>query len=122
MKKMIGCCGIDCEKCDVYIATKNDDNALREKTAEMWSRLNNVNITPDMLYCTGCRCDGVKTYYCSDTCKIRKCVKDNGFETCSECEKMSSCETVAMIHNNNREALDNLKNFSNEENNEDTYT
>ena len=37
MKDMIGYCGLDCEKCDAYIATVNDDQALREKTAKMWA-------------------------------------------------------------------------------------
>ena len=35
MKKMTGYCGLDCEKCDAYIATVNDDQALREKTAKL---------------------------------------------------------------------------------------
>jgi len=30
MKTMIAFCGLDCEKCDAYIAAKNDDQALRE--------------------------------------------------------------------------------------------
>ena len=32
MKNMIGYCGLDCEKCDAYLATINDDQALRERT------------------------------------------------------------------------------------------
>ena len=36
MKRMIGYCGLDCEKCDAYLATINDDQALREKTAKLW--------------------------------------------------------------------------------------
>ncbi|WP_415930520.1 DUF3795 domain-containing protein [Zhenpiania hominis] len=32
-KRRIRYCGLDCEKCDAYIATVNDDQALREKTA-----------------------------------------------------------------------------------------
>ena len=44
MKDMIGYCGLDCEKCDAYIATVNDDNALREKTAKLWAELNNAPI------------------------------------------------------------------------------
>lgn len=28
---MIAYCGLDCEKCDAYLATINDDQALREK-------------------------------------------------------------------------------------------
>ena len=31
MRKMIAYCGLDCEKCDAYLATLHDDQALREK-------------------------------------------------------------------------------------------
>ena len=61
MKKLIAYCGLDCEKCEAYIATKNNDNALREKVAKEWSELNGVDITPEMINCDGCRVDGVKT-------------------------------------------------------------
>ena len=47
MKDMIGYCGLDCEKCDAYIATVNDDQALREKTAKLWAELNNAPILPE---------------------------------------------------------------------------
>ncbi len=53
--KLIACCGLDCEKCDARIATLADDNALREKTAALWSKLNGAQITPEMINCTGCR-------------------------------------------------------------------
>ena len=29
MNDLIGCCGLDCEKCDARIATLTNDNALR---------------------------------------------------------------------------------------------
>ena len=55
MNKLIGCCGLDCEKCDARIATLANDNALREKAAALWTKLNGVTITPEMINCTGCR-------------------------------------------------------------------
>ena len=55
MKQLIAICGLDCEKCDAFIATKNDDQALREKTAKLWSELNNAPILPEHIYCDGCR-------------------------------------------------------------------
>ena len=55
MKELIGCCGLDCEQCDARIATVNNDEALREKTAKLWSRLNGAEITPQMINCVGCR-------------------------------------------------------------------
>ena len=37
MKDRIAYCGLNCEECDAYIATINDDQALREKTARLWA-------------------------------------------------------------------------------------
>ena len=61
MERLIGCCGLDCEKCDARIATLTNDNTLREKTAALWTKLNGVTITPEMIHCTGCRVEGAKT-------------------------------------------------------------
>ena len=33
MKQLIACCGLDCESCDARIATVENDNELKEKTA-----------------------------------------------------------------------------------------
>ena len=54
-------CGLDCEKCDARIATITNDNTLREKIAALWTKLNGVTIAPEMINCTGCRIEGVKT-------------------------------------------------------------
>ena len=51
--QLIGCCGLDCEKCDARIATLTNNNALREKTAALWTKLNGVTISPEMINCTG---------------------------------------------------------------------
>ena len=61
MKELIAFCGLDCERCEAFIATKNDDDALRKKVAKEWSELNGVDITPEMINCQGCRTNGVKT-------------------------------------------------------------
>lgn len=36
----IACCGLDCEACEARLATISNDNALRAKVAEEWSRIN----------------------------------------------------------------------------------
>lgn len=109
-KKNIAICGLDCEKCDAFLATKNNDDALREKTAQLWSKLNNVPILPEHINCEGCRIDGIKTYYCSTMCDIRKCAVDRGFETCAECREIDSCSKVANVFENSAEARNNLNN------------
>lgn len=109
MNKMIAYCGLDCEKCDAYIATKNNDQALREKTAKLWSELNNVTILPEHINCEGCRTNGVKTYYCDNLCAIRQCAMKKAFTTCGDCADLEKCEKVAIVIGNNADALKNLK-------------
>ena len=106
---MIAYCGLDCEKCDAYIATKNNDQALREKTAKLWSELNNVTILPELINCEGCRTNGVKTYYCDNLCAIRQCAMKKNVSTCGDCAQMEQCEKVAVVIGNNADALKNLK-------------
>lgn len=109
MKKLIACCGLDCEKCDARVATVNDDNALRKKTAKLWSELNHAPITAEMIHCMGCRVDGVKSPFCDSMCKIRKCVAKQGFATCGDCPKLERCETAGVIVHNNAGAMNNLR-------------
>lgn len=109
MKKLIAYCGLDCEKCEARTATLNNDNALREKVAKLWTELNGVEITAEMINCEGCRTDGVKTPFCDSMCPIRKCASSKKHETCGHCENMEKCQTVGMVTSNNAEALSNLK-------------
>lgn len=46
MKAMLGCCGLDCEKCGAYLATINNDDEMRKQTAKLWSEWNNTTIPP----------------------------------------------------------------------------
>lgn len=109
MKNLVAYCGLDCEKCDAYRATINNDQSLREKTAKLWSELNNVSISPEQINCLGCRADGVKTVFCEKLCVIRQCALKKGVETCGACSVMEKCQTVGKIISNNPEALKNLK-------------
>ena len=68
--ELIACCGLDCETCDARIATITNNDALREKTAALWTKLNAVAITPDMIHCTGCRVEGAKTPFCDKLCPV----------------------------------------------------
>lgn len=74
--QLIGCCGLNCETCDARIATLTNDNVLREKTAALWTKLNEVPITPKMINCTGCRMEGAKTPFCDKLCPIHNCVRE----------------------------------------------
>lgn len=109
MRNMIAYCGLDCEKCDAYLATIHHDQALREKTAKLWAELNHAPILPEHIYCEGCRMDGAKTVYCERLCGIRQCALKKGAVTCGDCPDMETCPVVGEIISNEPEALKNLK-------------
>ena len=109
MKDMIAYCGLDCEKCDAYLATIHDDRALREKTAKLWAELNQAPILPEHINCQGCRVAGIKTVFCDSLCGIRQCALKKGVATCGDCPELEKCEIVGMVIANNPETLKNLK-------------
>ena len=94
--QLIGCCGLDCETCDARIATITNDNALREKTAALWTKLNGVTITPEMINCTGCRVDGAKTPFCDKLCPVHNCVREKGLDGAADWSQYSwgSCSLI----------------------------
>ena len=97
MKKNIGYCGLDCEKCDAFLATVRNDDALRAKTAALWSRLNGVEILPEMIHCQGCRAEGAKTYFCENLCAVRQCAHAKNFDTCADCAEIKNCKAAGEI-------------------------
>jgi len=78
-------CGLDCETCEALIATQKNDDALRRKIAEQWSKQFNAAIPPEGINCTGCRGEGVKLYYCSELCQVRKCAREKNVDHCGLC-------------------------------------
>lgn len=108
MNKFIAYCGLNCETCEARIATVNNDNDLRKKVAAEWSVLNQTEITPEMINCTGCRMEGVKSPFCEYMCEIKKCGCQKNVETCGNCSENKTCQKLQMITGNNKEAAENL--------------
>lgn len=109
MNQLIACCGLDCKTCDARIATLTNDDALRDKTAVLWTKLNGVAITPEMINCTGCRTEGVKTPFCDKFCSVHNCVREKKLDTCADCTQMDVCQKLGHITSNNPSVMENLK-------------
>ena len=109
LNRFIACCGLNCETCDARIATVTDDDALRQRTAALWSALNGVPITPEMIRCDGCRLNGAKTPFCDALCPIRRCVREKALDTCADCSQMDDCAVLGQITAANQPAADRLK-------------
>jgi len=101
MAQNIAICGLNCSECEAFIATRNDDDELRRKTAEDWTRRYEVRkygrppLIPDDINCLGCHSDTV-FQYCL-VCEVRKCGLEKEIKNCGECEDYR-CDRLVELH------------------------
>jgi hypothetical protein len=92
MEKIIGFCGLICTDCPAYLATLNNDDELRKKTAAKWSEMYHSDIKPENINCAGCTTDGVKFHHCTE-CEMRLCGIARGVKNCGHCPDYA-CDKV----------------------------
>jgi hypothetical protein len=90
---MIACCGLDCSKCEAYLATREDNDVKRAEVAKKWSVQYNTAIKPEHINCDGCRTGEKLFFYSSDMCEIRKCCMEKEIENRAACE-MYICDKL----------------------------
>jgi hypothetical protein len=75
-KKLAAVCGLYCEACTLFIASKEDPARLK-KLAERFQ------LSEKEIECCGCR-SNKRTAYC-EKCKMYICAAERGIEFCVEC-------------------------------------
>ncbi len=93
MNEAIAFCGIDCNECGTFIATKNDDDEKRLEVAQTWSKQYNSDIKPEDINCDGCQSNGERLFNYCTVCGIRKCAKERGVANCAYCDDYA-CEKL----------------------------
>ena len=97
MEKMIAFCGLVCSSCPTFLATKNDDDVARAKTAAFYSEKFGFDLKPADINCDGCLSeDGKLIGYCH-TCEIRKCCRAKGLDHFAVCDEQP-CEKLTNFH------------------------
>lgn len=97
----LACCGLNCLKCPVFIATARNDDELRQKTAREWTDLyaeilKTVGIDrlkPEDMNCHGCRSESGHFLGC-EKCPIRSCCQGKNLVTCAGCREYESCDML----------------------------
>ena len=93
------CCGFDCNKCPLFIASKHNDEDMRQEVVKMYE-------ISDMK-CLGCLSD--KPCSACIKCAIRTCCLGKGYENCGQCESYPNCKIIMPVYNTNpasREVMD----------------
>ncbi len=102
-EKHIAMCGLDCSSCAAFIATKNNDNALREKLAMDWTERyrkggrNRSPVKTEDINCNDCLSNGPIYLYCRQ-CKIRQCGLEKKITNCEECVSYR-CDKLIELQN-----------------------
>ena len=93
MEKLIAYCGLDCSECGAHLAWKNNDQAMREKTALDFAEWHGFKGSADEINCAGCKGGGILFSHCSN-CEIRKCASKKAVVNCGSCSEFKTCKTI----------------------------
>ena len=96
--KKISLCGLDCGDCPAYLAFKNNNEALRIKTAKRWGKLFGRKLKPEDINCSGCWSLSTPLFDHCFICGVRKCGLGKKLSNCGECEEYDSCEKISSLH------------------------
>ncbi len=80
-----GYCGVDCDSCDAYLGTVNDEPERLEAMAEWVSERIHMLVGPEQVRCLGCFSDEKPQVEYVKMCLIRACARERGGRLCGEC-------------------------------------
>ena len=89
-------CGVNCEKCKVYIGTMNDDDIIKQEIANEWSELYKQDFKKEDMICKGCKSNTLFSL-CSK-CDITICNKEHNNDNCEDCD-IFPCERIQRFFN-----------------------
>lgn len=88
-EEIIAYCGLVCNECPAYIATRTGDEKKLIALAHEWYGVEN---DPTYCLCDGCNTDGRKNKHCAN-CGVRSCALVRGVVNCANCSDYG-CEIL----------------------------
>ncbi|MEJ2568087.1 MAG: DUF3795 domain-containing protein [candidate division WOR-3 bacterium] len=108
MDDLVGFCGLKCNKCPAFIATKNDDDNERERIAKEWSKEYKHDFKAEDINCEGCTSIEKRHVGYCDICEVRECAIKKRVENCAYC-KDYACKTLKNFFHMAPQARNNLE-------------
>jgi hypothetical protein len=93
MEKMIAYCGLECHRCDTFLATKNNDGEKRAAVIQRWFKYTSELIKPEDVNCDGCFSNNGKLFPYCQTCDIKTCGMEKNVVNCAYCPEYP-CEKL----------------------------
>ena len=99
-------CGLDCNKCPVYLASISKNVAEQIRLATEYST-GTYKFSKEDMYCLGCHSDIVSQKMC-ENCEIRICSVKKSYGSCAECVDFP-CSILVKNLGDNSDNLNTLK-------------
>jgi len=98
MSEAVAYCGLICQTCPIYTATREESKAeqrrMRTEIARLCREQYGMEYEPeDITDCDGCRTEGGRLFSACNNCHIRSCAGQRGFENCAYCREYI-CESL----------------------------
>ena len=98
MDEIISYCGLVCQGCPIYWATRESNDEKRKKMrveiALQIKKQDGVEYKPqDINDCDGCKTENGRLFPGCEKCEIRKCARQKGIENCAHCNEYA-CEWI----------------------------
>lgn len=116
MSEVIAYCGLACQTCPIYLATrqksKKEQTRMRAGIVKQCKEHYGILYTlEDITDCDGCKTEGERLFPSSRKCLIRKCAREKGLENCALCAEYA-CEKLTAFFKADpsaRERLDAIR-------------
>lgn len=109
---MIAYCGLICTDCPAFIATQQNDDNKRLKTAKAWSKEFGAEIKPEDINCDGCLTNNGRLFKHCKVCEIRQCGQEKNIDNCGHCSDFA-CDKLDFVFNavpSAKKVLQDIKN------------
>jgi hypothetical protein len=107
MGGIIAYCGLVCDECPAYIATRSGDSEKLEELAGAWSS-DQDEFGPADIQCDGCRAGGARLFAWCNDCGIRTCCLNRGLENCAHCTDFP-CQEIDKAPPQTKETLTEMR-------------
>lgn len=94
---IIAYCGLICNNCPAFIATKNGDHKRKKELAKIWAD-HAENLSIEDITCYGCKSENKKTKFCG-ICLVRSCCQNKNIDNCAHCKDYPCQKYIQLIKN-----------------------
>ena len=102
MTEMVAYCGLACQTCPIYLATRQENTEeqarMRAEIVQLCKEQYGMDYElEDITDCDGCRTEGGRLFSASKDCAIRQCAREKALTSCAYCPEYACAKLEAFF-------------------------